>query len=152
MLNFHESTDTNIIVKITTFLIFPFTLIYGLYIFSQGESAPGGGFQAGVVLAVAYSLFLIVFGPRNANKIIPFQTLVNISAIGVLIYLAVGFASLLLGGNFLEYKKFTFAKNPQSFGLFFIELGVLLCIFGGISVVMYSFYMLIYYKKPTEKS
>lgn len=47
------------VLKIVSRFIFPYILIFGLYIIINGDVSPGGGFQGGVVLASSY--FLIYF-------------------------------------------------------------------------------------------
>ena len=43
-------------------IIIPFTLVYGMYILTHGEFSPGGGFQAGALLAVGIVLVRLIQG------------------------------------------------------------------------------------------
>ena len=43
------------ILNVSVRLIVPFSMMYAIYVFAAGESGPGGGFQAGAVLALASS-------------------------------------------------------------------------------------------------
>ena len=43
-------------------LVVPFTIIYGVYVLTHGEFSPGGGFQAGALLAVGIVLARLVQG------------------------------------------------------------------------------------------
>ncbi len=61
-------------------------------------------------------------------------------AAGVLLYLGVGFAGLLLGGNFLDY--FVLDRDPvagQHRGVFWIELGVAITVCGVMLKIFYLF-------------
>ena len=58
--NTTSNPDTRI-VEVTTSLLIPFIIIYGFYIQFHGDILPGGGFQAGVILSVAYGGLLLVF-------------------------------------------------------------------------------------------
>ncbi|OUU21983.1 MAG: cation:proton antiporter, partial [Planctomycetia bacterium TMED53] len=43
-------------------MLFPYVLVYGLYVQMHGEIGPGGGFQAGVLVAAAFILHALLFG------------------------------------------------------------------------------------------
>lgn len=51
--------DEYSLLKTTCRFLFPYVVIFGIYIILNGDLSPGGGFQGGVVLASAY--FLIYF-------------------------------------------------------------------------------------------
>ena len=54
-------------------IIIPFTLVYGMYILTHGEYSPGGGFQAGALLAVGIVLVRLIQGAdkeRVARKLL----------------------------------------------------------------------------------
>lgn len=53
------------ILKVTADLLFPFLLLLGMYIILHGHLTPGGGFQGGVILAIAFFLPLLS-GSKNA--------------------------------------------------------------------------------------
>jgi len=54
---------SNLLVNIARF-IFPFMLMFGLYIILYGDVSPGGGFQGGAILASAYITAYIARGER----------------------------------------------------------------------------------------
>ncbi len=41
-----------IILNVAFRMLIPFTIVYGVYVLCLGEFSPGGGFQAGALLAV----------------------------------------------------------------------------------------------------
>ena len=64
----------------------------------------------------------------------------SLVALGVAIYLGVGFAGLALGGNFLDY--FVLDPNPvegQHRGIFWVEVGVLVTVTGVMLKIFYMF-------------
>jgi len=106
----------------------------------HGDFGPGGGFQAGVILAAAMVFYAVVFGLDNARKVLPDRLVETMIAAGVLLYLVVGFAGLLAGGNFLDY--FVLSADPvagQLRGIFWIELGVAITVSGVMLKVFYLF-------------
>lgn len=143
MFDFHQSTNNDSVLRITVWLLLPIICLYASYIQVHGEISPGGGFQAGVILSVAYILFLFVFGLYNAENFIPSSFLLKLSGIGVLIYIIVGFITIFLGGNFLDYSKFSFSSAPHELGLFIVELAIGVCIFGSMCSIIFTFYSLL---------
>ena len=60
--------------------------------------------------------------------------------IGVLIFLSVGVAGLLMGGNFLDYS--VLKHDPvagQHLGILLVELGVLTTVTGTMIAIFYTF-------------
>lgn len=118
----------------------PLILLYGIYVQLNGEQSPGGGFQAGIIFAVVYILYVSLFDPEIASSIIPFNFFYNGLALGVLIYIGTGIASMIMGGSFLEYA--VFSKNfssAQKIGSMSVELGVGLTVFCAMVVFYLSF-------------
>lgn len=130
----------DMVLRVVAKLLIPFILLFALYVQFHGDFGPGGGFQAGVILAAAMVFYAVVFGLDNARKVLPDRLVETMIAAGVLLYLAVGFAGLLLGGNFLDY--FVLAADPvagQHRGIFWIEAGVAVTVSGVMLKVFYLF-------------
>ena len=112
----------------------PIIMILAVYIQINGDYSPGGGFQAGVILASAMILCHMIFG----CSIISLKALRILAAFGVLLYAGTGIAAMLCNGEFLNYS--VLARDSvlgQNIGIFLIELGV------GITVysVMFMIYL-----------
>ena len=115
----------NGIMRIVARFLIPLIMLFGLYIQFHGDFSPGGGFQAGVIFAVAWILFLLVFGLDDALKVIPEGAMVVLMLLGVLLYAAMGLAGVLLGGHFLDFYPLLADKHAaQQLGIITIELGV----------------------------
>jgi multicomponent Na+:H+ antiporter subunit B len=77
-------------------------VVFGLYIVAHGILTPGGGFQGGVALASA-ALLLYAGGRYRAFRAATPQHLVDLAeGSGAGGYVAVGIASLVAGGAYLE--------------------------------------------------
>lgn len=128
----------NILARTIIKIISPFTILYGLYILINGEDSPGGGFQAGAILAT--NLIMLDFiGFINYNEFF-IRILIILSALGVLIYALVGFISILQGANFLNY--YILSENRlvgQYYGIFIIELGIAITVSSVLSLIYFSF-------------
>jgi multicomponent Na+:H+ antiporter subunit B len=92
------------ILRIVAKLLIPYILLFALYVQFHGDFGPGGGFQAGVIFAAAVILYGLVFGLKAARKVTPPLLMETLAALGVLIYAGTGVASMLHGGNFLDYN------------------------------------------------
>jgi multicomponent Na+:H+ antiporter subunit B len=106
---------------------------------SHGDFGPGGGFQAGVILAAAVIFYALIYGLADARKVVPEPLVESMMAIGVLLYAGVGVAGIVLGGNYLDY--FVLDPNPvqgQHRGIFWVEAGVATTVSG---VMLKMFYM-----------
>jgi multicomponent Na+:H+ antiporter subunit B len=89
-------------------LLIPFILLFGLYVQFHGEYSPGGGFQAGAIIAAAIILYALLEGEAHALLVLPRWLLTGMIAGGALLYGGVGVVCLLLGGNFLDYSVLMF--------------------------------------------
>jgi multicomponent Na+:H+ antiporter subunit B len=73
-------------------------------------------------------------------KALPPTAVYVCGAVGVALYAGVGFLTLALGGNFLDYD--VLAHDPthgQHYGIMGVELGVLVTVFGVMVAIFYAF-------------
>ena len=110
------------------------------YVQFHGELGPGGGFQAGVIIAAAIVFYAIIFGLPAAQRLLPDTIVETMVAAGVLIFAGVGVLGIVLGGNYLDY--FVLDPNPvhgQERGIFWIEIGVAVTVAGVMLKIFYMF-------------
>lgn len=122
----------NGIVRVVTKVLLPYIFLFALYVQFHGDYGPGGGFQAGVIFGAGFILHALIFGLIETRKVMPQRVLeIGISA-GVLLYAGVGIASMLLGGNLLDYNVLDHhdPMHGQHLGILLVELGV------GLTVTM----------------
>ena len=132
--------DDRVILRLGAKILIPFILLFALYVQFHGEYGPGGGFQAGVIFAAGFVLYSLVYGLGNAIRVLPPQVAYVCSALGVLLYAGVGFVTMALGGEFLDYG--VLAHDPehgQHYGILLVELGVFITVFGVMVAVFYAF-------------
>ena len=129
-----------VVLRVIAKLFFPLILLFALYVQFHGDYGPGGGFQAGVIFATGFILYALGFGLGHAQQVIPHRLLRSMIALGVLIYAGVGIESILLGGQFLEYR--VLADDPvtgQHLGIMLIELGVGITVAAVMLIIYYGF-------------
>lgn len=131
---------SDLVLRVVGKLMIPFMLLFALYVQFHGDFGPGGGFQAGVIAAAAVILYGLIFGLPVARRVVPDRLVETTMAAGVLLFAGTGLAGLALGGNYLDY--FVLSADPvhgQHRGIFWVEAGVLLTVFGVMLKVFYMF-------------
>ena len=139
--------NQHLILRVVSKLLIPLIVVFGLYVQFHGDFGPGGGFQAGVIVAVAVILYALIFGIDEAQRAVPPSVARYGAAAGVLLYAAVGLATLVLpfageAANFLDYD----ALHPdqghhtgQHYGILLVELGVLITVASVMLAIFYAF-------------
>jgi multicomponent Na+:H+ antiporter subunit B len=115
----------HLVLRVVSKLLIPFILLFALYVQFHGDYGPGGGFQAGVIFGSGFILYALIFGLDAARRVARPAVIRVLVALGVLIYGGVGVASLLLGGNYLDYSLLAHEpSHGQHLGISLIEFGV----------------------------
>ena len=129
-----------VILRVVAKLMVPYILLFALYVQFHGDFGPGGGFQAGVIFGAGVILYALIFGLEAARRAAPPALVETLVALGILLYLGVGFAALLRGGRFLEYG--VLAHDPvhgQHLGILLVEFGVGLTVAAVMISIFFSF-------------
>lgn len=129
-----------LILRVGAKVLAPFIVAFALYVHFHGDYSPGGGFQAGVILAAAFVLLTLVYGVEAVQRVLPPRFVQACAALGVLLYGGTGVATMLLGGNYLGYD--VLAHDPehgQHYGILLVEAGVLITVFGVMATIFYLF-------------
>ena len=115
----------NGILRIIARFLIPLIMLFGLYIQFHGEYSPGGGFQAGVVVAAGWILFVLIYGLEAGLKVIPERAMLVLAALGALLYAITGLFGVILGGRYLDFYPLLPGKHAaQQFGIITVEFGV----------------------------
>ena len=61
----------HLILRVVTKVLFGPIILFALYVQFHGDFGPGGGFQAGVIFAVAFILHALGFGLDETKKVLP---------------------------------------------------------------------------------
>jgi multicomponent Na+:H+ antiporter subunit B len=129
-----------IIVKTASRLLFPFVLLFGIYIILHGHLTPGGGFPGGVVIVAAIVMLLLGYGADAAKaKFSPLQASVS-ENIGSLILVATGLLGLFLGFDFMKNAiPLGTTGNLYSSGIIIpLNIGVGIKVAAGLAVILYA--------------
>lgn len=129
------------ILRVVSRILIPFILLFGLYVQFHGDFGPGGGFQAGVIFAAGFVLYGLIFGLHRLQQVVPWRFVEICVASGLLLYGGVGLETLLLDGNYLDYKVLD-PDNPEHglhLGILLVELGVGLTVSASMLAFFYAF-------------
>jgi multicomponent K+:H+ antiporter subunit A len=122
-----------------TQLLFPLALTVSLYLFLRGHNAPGGGFIAGLAIAVPVLIKYVLQGARAVEATLGFDYLRGI-ALGLIIAAIGGLGSLLFGLPFLTSGHIEpvlplIGKLPLASAMVF-DTGVYIVVFAGALLIL----------------
>ncbi len=131
----------HLVLRVVTKLLCGLIVLFAFYVQFHGDYSPGGGFQAGVIMAVAFISYAIVFGLDQAQQLVPAWLVHKLAALGVLIYGGTGVAAMMLGYTFLDYGAFKpdHPSHGQHWGILAVELGVGVTVTGVMLTIFYAF-------------
>ena len=131
----------HLILRVVTKFLVGAIILFALYVQFHGDYSPGGGFQAGVIFAVAFIIYGIVFSVGQAEQVLPVSVTHRMSGLGVLIYAGTGILNMISGYTFLDYGAFTphHPEHGQHWGILAVELGVGVTVAGVMVSIYYAF-------------
>jgi multicomponent Na+:H+ antiporter subunit B len=135
-----QPRDPHVLLRVIAKFLIPLIALFAFYVQFHGDFGPGGGFQAGVILAVSVILYALVFGLDEAKRAFP-PGLIRIGmSLGVLLYGGTGVVAWMMGGEFLNYSVLAHdAIHGQHWGILVIELGVLTTVTSVMLAIFYAF-------------
>ncbi len=129
------------IVRNSSRLVSPFLIAYGAFMIVNGHISPGGGFQGGVILAVAVIMLITSHGYTAVKEKFSVRFVKIVEGLSGLSIILISMVGLVLGTYFLN-----FLKGGEPGTLFSGGTVVLFNIFIGVKVgVAFTllFYMLL---------
>ncbi len=112
------------LINVMIRIMLPITLLFGLYIQLHGEISPGGGFQAGAIIATIFMAYAISVGDKAFLNLISLQGIKVIAVTGVSLYLFIGLMGIFKAAEFLNYNMYF----SQAINIMIIEFGVALTV------------------------
>ncbi|WBU63697.1 monovalent cation/H+ antiporter subunit A [Paracoccus aerodenitrificans] len=130
-----------LLLVVATRVILPMSLTVGLFIFLRGHNQPGGGFVAGLIVAISLLMQYMAsgFAWAQEKQRVPFHAMIGL---GVVVAAATGMGAWLWGVPFLT-SNYTYVKLPflEEFELataMAFDLGVFLCVLGAVMLALNS--------------
>lgn len=131
----------HLILRVSVKMLTPLIVLFALYVQTHGEYGPGGGFQAGVILAAAVIVYGLVFGPSAAVRLAP---PIAAAALGVTLYALTGVVGLVGADSFLDHDGIAALlqlqpSTGQHIGIVVVEWGVFFTVAGTLIGIFYAF-------------
>ena len=131
--------DRLLMPSVLSHLLFPLALAVSAYLFLRGHNQPGGGFIAGLVLALPLLLQYVIQGSRYVESRLGFDY-ARCIGIGLVFAVATGVGAMLWGYPFLtsghaEPVLPLIGTVPLTSALGF-DIGVYLVVFGGAMLIL----------------
>lgn len=130
-----------LMMVVVTRVLMPLAAMVGLYIFLRGHNEPGGGFVAGLVIAIALLMQYMAsgFAWTQARQRIEYHFMIGT---GVIIAGLTGAGAWLFGRPFLT-SSYTYLHFPpiEEFEVataMLFDLGVFLTVLGAVMLMLYS--------------
>ncbi|HMQ40849.1 MAG TPA: monovalent cation/H+ antiporter subunit A [Paracoccus sp. (in: a-proteobacteria)] len=130
-----------LLLVVATRLILPISLTVGLFIFLRGHNQPGGGFIAGLIVAISLLMQYMAsgFAWAQERQRVPFHAMIGA---GVVVAAATGIGAWLWGLPFLTsnygYVKLPFLEEFELATAMAFDLGVFLCVLGAVMLALNS--------------
>ncbi|GAA0068860.1 Na(+)/H(+) antiporter subunit B [Clostridium sardiniense] len=133
-----EGKEKDIIVKICGSIILPLALLLGIYIILHGHLSPGGGFQGGVIIASAVSIYYVAYGREKTLKMFNSKRLSRMEELGALTFIFIASLGVIYGVSFFSniLSKGNVGNIFSSGTVFFMNFAVGYKVLAGISVLI----------------
>ena len=135
----HSLTDYLMIPGLIIQLMFPVILLFGLHLFLRGHDLPGGGFVAGITVAVALILLYMARGARWVEshlRVLPVRWI----GAGLLLAVLTGLGSLLFGHPFMtthfQYVELPLLGRLPLASAVLFDLGVFCVVVGATTLML----------------
>ena len=124
------------IIMTTVRVITPFIFTFGLFVMFHGADSSGGGFQGGVIVGTVILMLGLAFGIETTRRWVGPALPVAFIGFGVLVFVAIGLGSVLLGGDFLQYTTYGI-KDASKYGIELVELAIGLIVAGVVTGLLF---------------
>ena len=121
-------------------LILPLAILLGLALLIRGHDNPGGGFVAGLSLAVAGILCVTAYGASRFHAIVPVEP-DRIALLGAVVVLASLLLPMVFGDAGLAHRHGEIGAGPFSWKwhtVLVFEIGVVMIVGGGLTAAVLS--------------
>ena len=132
--------EADVILRQVIYIVFPFIMIFGIYVVLNGHLSPGGGFSGGAIMGAGLILFLNAFGPEKIRRFFTEKTHSFICVVALSFYCLAKSYSFFTGANHLESIIST--GTPGAIISAGLILPLNICVGLVVACTMYSFYTL----------
>ena len=131
---------TSLLLKAATRLLMPLLILFAVFELWRGHNAPGGGFVAGLVVAMAVVLHVLSFGIPASRRVIVVDP-GRLLGIGLLVALVSGLPALAQGRPFMSAVWGTLPIGAGGLDLgtpLLFDVGVFLSVIGVVLTIVFT--------------
>jgi multicomponent Na+:H+ antiporter subunit B len=131
---------TSLLLRTATRLLMPLLLLFAVFLLLRGHNEPGGGFVAGLVVAMALVLHSMSFGVSASRRVLRVDPS-RLLGVGLLVALASGWPAVLQGRAFLSavWTKVPMGGATVDLGTpLLFDLGVCLVVIGFVLTIVFT--------------
>jgi multicomponent Na+:H+ antiporter subunit B len=126
----------DIIVKSVSRVLFPFVLLFGVYIAVHGHLGPGGAFPAGTVIATGFALLVIAYTEADVEHRLTKHELIDMKSVAgiilVVLILNIGYVSrfdIINTQTFFELWSGGFTPFLNFAGMFMVITALVMIVY-----------------------
>ena len=129
-----------VIVKTITRILFPFLLLFGVYVIFHGHLTPGGGFPGGVIIAASVVMLVMAYGLeriQQSTNVLHAEVLDTLGSMTIAMVCILG----LIFGTFFLQTVFPLGVLGQLFSggnFLWLYIGVGIKVSAGLLLIMYA--------------
>lgn len=126
------------IIKVSSKIVLPLSLLIGIFIILHGHLSPGGGFQGGVIIASAIIIYYLAYGMRETLNLFSIKRLENIEKISALAFIFIGLLGIIYGLPFFAnvLNKGIAGQLFSSGTIFFMNFSVGFKVLSGVALLI----------------
>lgn len=136
----HFEPKSDVILQQVIYILFPFIMIFGIYVVLNGHLSPGGGFSGGAIMGAGLILYLNAFGVKKMRRFFTEKTHSYVCVVALSFYCLAKSYSFFTGANHLESIIST--GTPGAIISAGLILPLNICVGLVVACTMYSFYTL----------
>ncbi len=126
----------DIIVKSVSRVLFPFILLFGVYIAVHGHMGPGGAFPAGAIIATGFALLVIAYTEADVEHKLTKHELIDLKSVAgiilVVLIINIGYKSrfdIMNTQTFFELWSGGFTPFLNFAGMFMVITAMVMIIY-----------------------
>ena len=131
---------TSLLLRTATRLLMPLLLLFAVFLLLRGHHEPGGGFVAGLVVAMALVLHAASFGVAASRRVLVVEPS-RLLGVGLLVALASGLPATLAGRPFMRavWTRVPAGGGAADLGTpLLFDLGVCLVVIGFVLTIVFT--------------
>jgi multicomponent Na+:H+ antiporter subunit B len=138
-----STLSDSVIVRTLMPLLVSSLQLFSVYVVMHGHYSPGGGFQAGVLLAASFILPMLMDKPPRRYLMPRQRSAVILAAVGVFVFALFALVPLPAGRPMLDYASLPMGESflpadRRSLGILGIEIGVMLAVAGAVVSIFHT--------------